>query len=82
MGVVRQVEHRVPANPNKWGKALTPWFTEECREAKQEYLRLGRLEGRQSTSTRGAQADYLRVCKRAKQVFAAALPDMMKYQPK
>jgi hypothetical protein len=32
--VVKEIKPTVPRNPNKWGKTLAPWFTEECREAK------------------------------------------------
>ena len=30
-GVVKQIIIKQPKNPNKWGKTLAPWFTEECR---------------------------------------------------
>jgi hypothetical protein len=33
-GVVKKIELREPPNPNKWGKNLAPWFSEDCREAK------------------------------------------------
>jgi hypothetical protein len=35
-GVVKRLEIKAPRNPNKWGKTLTPWFNEACREAKRE----------------------------------------------
>ena len=31
---MKEITIRSPKNPNKWGKTLAPWFTEECREAK------------------------------------------------
>jgi hypothetical protein len=35
-GVVKEIKTTIPKNPNKWGKTLAPWFTEECRTAKRE----------------------------------------------
>ena len=33
-GVIKEIKISQPKNPNKWGKTLTPWFDEKCREAK------------------------------------------------
>jgi hypothetical protein len=41
-GVVKEIVIRSPKNPNKWGKTLAPWFTEECREAKRNMARAKR----------------------------------------
>jgi hypothetical protein len=35
-GVVKKYTISTPRNPNKWGKTLAPWFTEDCRAAKRE----------------------------------------------
>ena len=45
-GVVREISLTLPRNPNKWGKTLAPWFTEQCREAKREMARARRTYGR------------------------------------
>jgi hypothetical protein len=44
-GVVKKIEIKAPRNPNKWGKTLTPWFNETCREAKREMARVRRVHG-------------------------------------
>jgi hypothetical protein len=41
-GVVKEIVITSPKNPNKWGKTLAPWFTEECREAKRNMARAKR----------------------------------------
>ena len=41
-GVVKKVEMKEPKNPNKWGKTLAPWFTDECREAKRNLAKVRR----------------------------------------
>jgi hypothetical protein len=41
-GVVKEIRLTSPKNPNKWGKTLAPWFTEECREAKRDMARAKR----------------------------------------
>jgi hypothetical protein len=41
-GVVKEIIITSPKNPNKWGKTLAPWFTEECREAKRNMARAKR----------------------------------------
>jgi hypothetical protein len=41
-GVVKEIRLTSPKNPNKWGKTLAPWFTEECREAKRNMARAKR----------------------------------------
>jgi hypothetical protein len=41
-GVVKEIVLTSPKNPNKWGKTLAPWFTEECREAKRTMARARR----------------------------------------
>ena len=45
-GVVREITLTSPRNPNKLGKTLAPWFTEQCREAKREMARARRTYGR------------------------------------
>jgi hypothetical protein len=40
--VVKEIVITCPKNPNKWGKTLAPWFTEECREAKRNMARAKR----------------------------------------
>jgi hypothetical protein len=44
-GVVKEIQLKRPRNPNKWGKTLTPWFSETCREAKREMARVRRIHG-------------------------------------
>jgi hypothetical protein len=44
--VVKEIKITSPQNPNKWGKTLAPWFTEECREAKRDMARAkGKMVG-------------------------------------
>jgi hypothetical protein len=45
-GVVKKISMTPPRNPNKWGKTLTPWFNDECREAKRELGKLKREYGK------------------------------------
>ena len=45
-GVVKKIVFTQPKNPNKWGKTLAPWFTEECREAKKGLAEAKRLYGK------------------------------------
>jgi hypothetical protein len=33
--VVKEIKISQPRNPNKWGKSLAPWYTEDCRKARQ-----------------------------------------------
>lgn len=37
-GVIKAKKKRTFTNPNRWEKQLAPWFTEECRQMKHEYL--------------------------------------------
>lgn len=69
-------------NPNKWGKHLAPWFTEECRTSRNAYVRLRRAEGRNSEVTQAALKVYRAECIKGKYSFAKELPDMLKYKPK
>lgn len=61
-GVVKEVRHTTPRNPNKWGKTLAPWFTEECREAKRAYIGVVRKEGRVSAAAGDALGVYRQAC--------------------
>ena len=40
--VVKEITITAPTNPNKWGKTLAPWFTEDCREAKRNMAKARR----------------------------------------
>ena len=40
--VVKEITITSPTNPNKWGKTLAPWFTEDCREAKRNMAKARR----------------------------------------
>ena len=82
LGVVRRVEFSNPTNPNKWGKTLAPWFTEECREAKRARARAVREHGRDSEEAKEAAVRFRRLCVKGKRAFATELPDMLKYAPK
>ena len=78
-GVVREIKISSSRNPNKWGKTLAPWFTEECREARREMAKSRREYGRNDTGSIAATKAYLKVCLQARMEFAAATPEMLKY---
>jgi hypothetical protein len=81
-GVVKKVELKAPKNPNKWGKTLAPWFTEECREAKKAVYEAKKVHGRGSDEAVAAAKAYRQACVQGRQQFSRALPDMLKYRPK
>ena len=70
VGVVRKVELSNPTNPNKWGKTLAPWFTEECREARKARTRAIRGHGRDSEQAKQAAREFRRLCATGKKLFA------------
>lgn len=78
-GVVREIKISTPKNPNKWGKTLAPWFTEECREAKREMQRARKVYGRDNTHSTTATKKYFKVCLKARLEFSTETPDMLKY---
>ena len=45
-GVVKEIKISTPRNPNKWGKTLAPWFTEDCRAAKREMQQARKVYGK------------------------------------
>ena len=77
--MVKAITITSPKNPNKWGKPLAPWFTEDCRKAKREMATARREHGRNNPSSIAATKAYLKVCLHARLEFAAATPDMLKY---
>ena len=44
--MVNKIKTTLPKNPNKWGKTLAPWYTEECREAKKQLVETRRQYGK------------------------------------
>ena len=48
-GVVKEIKISTPRNPNKWGKTLAPWFTEDCRAAKREMQKARKIYGKGNT---------------------------------
>jgi hypothetical protein len=81
-GVVQKVELTLPRNPNKWGKKLAPWFTEECREAKRALTQARRTYGRGHPHTIAAATAFRGACAKGRRVFAESVPNLMKYSPK
>ena len=81
-GVVKKVSLVQPRNPNKLGKALAPWFTEECRAAKRELVRARREHGRDDARYDAAVRQYKHTCWEARAAFGKEVPAMLKYQPK
>ena len=61
-GVVKHIVIKKPKNPNKWGKTLAPWFTEECREAKKALAEAKRTYGKGDTHIIQATRKYHKVC--------------------
>jgi hypothetical protein len=62
IGVVKKITITPPKNPNKWGKALAPWFNEQCREAKRELARTKREYGKGDPRVDVATRNYYKVC--------------------
>jgi hypothetical protein len=56
--VVKKIIFSQPKNPNKWGKTLAPWFTEECREAKKGLAEAKRLYGKGDAHIAAALRKY------------------------
>ena len=77
--MVKKIAIKWPKNPNKWGKTLAPWFTEECREAKRAWVRAAREHGRDSEEAQEAAGHFRRLCLKGKRAFAHELPNMLKY---
>jgi hypothetical protein len=69
-GVVKEITIRQPKNPNKWGKKLAPWFTEECREAKKTLAEAKRNHGKGDSYIIHATRMYHKVCLKARLAFA------------
>ena len=61
-GVVRKVVSWSPRNPNKWGKTLAPWFTEECRVAKRALVDARKKYGRASEHFATAARQFKHTC--------------------
>ena len=61
-GVVKEIKITVPRNPNKWGKTLTPWYNEMCREAKREMAMARREHGKGDTRSTFATRAYFKTC--------------------
>jgi hypothetical protein len=80
--VVKEIKTTVPKNPNKWGKTLAPWFTEECREAKKQLAETRRQYGKGDEQVKTAIRHFYKVCRKGRLEFAKATPDMLKYDPK
>jgi hypothetical protein len=81
-GVVKKIITTHPKNPNKWGKTLAPWFTEECREAKKGLAEARRTYGKGHARIVSALKTYHKMCLKGRKEFARSTPDMLKYQPK
>lgn len=81
-GVVKEHKPTRPFNPNKWGKSLAPWFTEECRTYRKAYIHMRRSKGRDNEATIQALKKYREACITGKYAFAREVPDMLKYKPK
>lgn len=79
VGVVKKCPVHTPTNPNKLVKQLAPWFSEGCRAARRAYGTTCRAHGRSSDHAKRAFSAYKGVCREAARVFAATLPDMLKY---
>jgi hypothetical protein len=80
--VVKEIKTTVPKNPNKWGKTLAPWYTEECREAKKQLVETRRQYGKGDERVKAAIKNFYKVCRKGRLEFAKATPDMLKYDPK
>jgi hypothetical protein len=80
--VVKKIVLTQPKNPNKWGKTLAPWFTEECREAKKALAEAKRTCRKGDACIVQAMRKYHQVCIIGRKEFALSTPDMLKYQPK
>jgi hypothetical protein len=59
---VKKITITTPRNPNKWGKTLAPWFTDECRAAKKEMAMTRREHCKGDTRSNLATRAYLKVC--------------------
>ena len=81
-GVVTKTTVTRAANPNKWDKALAPWFTDDCRHARRAFFTLRRRLGRRDPATIEAWRTYKATCARSKLAFQSELPAMLKYRPK
>ena len=78
-GVVKKIEIKEPKNPNKWGKTLAPWYTEECREAKRNLAKLRRVHPRGNALVVAAVSVFRSACMRGRREFANKIPDLLKY---
>ena len=61
---------------------MAPWFSEECRDSRREYITIRRREGRTSVAAKEAFERHREVCRHAKREFSSELPGMLKYKPK
>ena len=82
---VRFISTTVPINginPNKWGKTLAPWFSEDCREAKKNLCKIRRLYPKGHELIVTAASEFRAACVIGRRMFANAIPDLLKYSPK
>jgi hypothetical protein len=62
VGVLRKIVLKQPRNPNKWGKTLAPWYTDECRDAKRELATAKRNFSKGDDRIVEATRKYYKVC--------------------
>ena len=69
-GVVKEITITQPRNPNKWGKTLALWFTEDCRDAKKAVADDKRNYGKGDVRIVQAMRNFHKVCLKGRQAFA------------
>ncbi len=69
-GVVKEITITQPKNPNKWGKQMAPWYTEECRKAKQALAAAKRTYGKGAQEIVQATKYFHQVCVKGRSEFA------------
>ena len=79
LGVVRKIEMKAPKNPNKWGKTLAPWFTEECRVARHTVVKLRREHLKTHEEVVAANKKFRLACEKGRREFAKDIPNMLKF---
>ena len=82
LGVVCKVVLRTPHIPNRVHKTMALWFDAGCCAAYQALQASIRRVGRLHADSVAAAREYKGHCLRAKGVFAATLPEQLKYAPK
>lgn len=80
--VVKRVDLKPAANPNRHTKCLAPWFGESCKEAKLAYRACSRQHGRTSLQASLALKKFTAACDKARKQFGASLPSQLKYEPR